>query len=104
MRRFWVSWEWGVYGAVSGAIIALAGFGLAQVSERVNDPLFDALAIMGPILVGAALAGNDGWPLTLAAIPALVLFAVAAVCGGDLPWPPYTRRAWSRASATACCH
>jgi hypothetical protein len=56
-------WAWGVLGAINGAAVALAAFGLAELAAAVNDPLFDAVFIMGPLLLGTAMMmGREGWP------------------------------------------
>jgi hypothetical protein len=51
LRRFWNSWQWAL-GLAAGAI---GGFALAKISAAVDYPLFDALVLALPILIGGAI-------------------------------------------------
>jgi hypothetical protein len=65
LRRFWNSWQWSVIGAMGGAVGVIGGFALARVSAAVDDPLFDALVLTLPILIGAAILLKRWWPLII---------------------------------------
>jgi hypothetical protein len=68
---------WGVLGGINGAVAALGAFGLAELAAAVNDPLFDAVVIMGPLLLGTAmLMGREGWPF-IVLLASLFLFIIA---------------------------
>jgi hypothetical protein len=51
LRRFWKSWYWAL-GLAAGAS---GGFALAKICAAVDDPLFDAVVLTVPILIGAAI-------------------------------------------------
>jgi hypothetical protein len=67
LHRLWKAppWAWGVVGAINGTAVALTAFALAELAAAVNDPLFNAVVIMGPLLLGTAmLMGGKGGRLS----------------------------------------
>jgi hypothetical protein len=55
LRRFWNLCQWGVIGALGGAVGVYGGFALAEIKDAVDDPLFDAFMLTLPILIGGAI-------------------------------------------------